>query len=58
MNKYWDNFKDQFGNMKASAVEKLTDEINDARNKEKLQREVDNNITRVCRGEVKRRGKK
>ena len=38
MSKYWDNFQMTYGNMKRKDVKKLTDEINDAFNKDKVEK--------------------
>lgn len=55
MSKWSDDFIARYKD--TNTVERLKKEIEDAFNKEKLQKETDVNISRVCRGEVKRLNK-
>jgi len=54
MSKWSEEFITQF--KETGTVRRLTDEIKRAFHKKKMQRQVDIDIGRVCRGEVKRRG--
>lgn len=55
MSKYRHEFCEKFKD--TNSVKKLTKEIKDALDKKRVQREVDLNITGVCKGKYKRRNK-
>jgi len=52
MTKWTDEFIAQFHEV--GTVKKLTQEIKDASDKKRVQDQADRDISRVCRGEVKR----
>lgn len=56
MSKWSDEFSEKYKT--TARVRKLTEEIKNASNKQKLQKEVDLNISKILKGEVKRRGKR
>ena len=56
MSKWSDEFSEKYKT--TAKVRKLTEEIKNVSNKQKLQKEVDLNISKILKGEVKRRGKR